>query len=60
MLRCRPRVVITNVLLVGHAVQCSAYVGFPAAVIFDTPMFEVAVVIPYHTALYHMPGKLSK
>ena len=32
--------------------------GLQAVCDIDTPMLEVAVVVLYQTALYHMPGKL--
>ena len=43
-------------LLDGLAVFC--LFGIPGGSDIDTPMLEVAVVVPYQTALYHMPGKL--
>ena len=43
-------------LLDGLSVFC--LFGIPGGSDIGTPMLEVAVVVPYQTALYHMPGKL--
>ena len=58
LLRCSPRIIITDVLLDGPAVFCLCRI--PGGSDIDTPMFEVTVVVPYHTALYHIPWKLFK
>ena len=43
-------------LLDGLSVFC--LFGIPGGSDIGTPMLEVAVVVPYQTALYHMPGML--